>query len=196
MHDVAVALDGHQLVDRARCRTAPPGPTSLRARSTSMTCSATLLGVLGQLGRQTAVVLVGVGPAARDPAMGREVTTPSRSRTMGSGEEPTTRHLGEAEEVQVRARVDQAQRPVDVEGVGAEVEVEALGQHHLEDVAGHDVLLGHLHGVRGTARGAWCGGARPAARRAAVRGSDRAGSAERAGSSRRPARSRRRRRPS
>ncbi len=54
---------------------------------------------------------------------------------MGSGDDPTTVHLGEAQEVEVGARVDQAQHPVDVEGVGPEVEVEALRQHHLEDVA-------------------------------------------------------------
>ena len=49
-----------------------------------------------------------------------------------------------AHEVHVRRRVDLAQHPVHVERVGIEVEVVALGQHHLEDVAGDDVLLGHL----------------------------------------------------
>ena len=66
---------------------------------------------------------------------------------MGSGDEPTTVQLALAQEVHVRARVDLAQHPVDVERIGAEVEVEALGQHHLEDVAGGDVVLGHRHGA-------------------------------------------------
>ena len=36
---------------------------------------------------------------------------------------------------------------VHVERIGVELEVEALGQHDLEDVAGEDVLLGHLDGA-------------------------------------------------
>ena len=52
-----------------------------------------------------------------------------------------------AQEVHVRARVDLAQRPVQVERVGAQVQLEALGEHDLEDVAGQDVLLGHLDGL-------------------------------------------------
>ena len=47
---------------------------------------------------------------------------------------------------------------VEVERVGLQFEVEALGQHDLEDVAGEDVLAGHRHrgGVqlgRGAPRG-------------------------------------------
>ena len=49
--------------------------------------------------------------------------------------------LGEAQEVHVRARVEQAQGPVDVVGVGLELEVEPLREHDLEDVTGPDVLL-------------------------------------------------------
>ena len=48
-----------------------------------------LLGVLGQLALEEPVVLLAL-PAGRDPAMGREITTPSRSRTIGSGDAPTT----------------------------------------------------------------------------------------------------------
>ncbi len=46
--------------------------------------------------------------------------------------------------------------PVQVERLGPEVEVEALRQHDLEDVAGQDVLLGHLDGLR-VAASAGCG---------------------------------------
>ena len=80
--------------------------------------------------------------------MGRETTVPSRRRTIGSGDAPDHGDLGEAQEVQVRARVHQPEDPVDVEGVGArDRQVEALGEHHLEDVAGRDVLLGRLDAV-------------------------------------------------
>ena len=78
-----------------------------------------------------------VRPRRRVPAIGREMTRPPSSCTIGSGEEPTTRHSGLAQEVHVRARVHLAQHPVDVERVGVEVEVEALREHDLEDVAGH-----------------------------------------------------------
>ena len=48
-----------------------------------------LLGVLRQLPLEQSVVLLVLPPRPR-PAMGREITAPSRSRTMGSGEAPTT----------------------------------------------------------------------------------------------------------
>jgi hypothetical protein len=57
---------------------------------------------------------------------------------------PTAARAGLPHEVHVRARVDLAQHPVDVERLGVEVEVVALRQHHLEDVAGQDVLAGDL----------------------------------------------------
>ena len=76
--------------------------------------------------------------------MGREMTRPVEQLHHRLGRAPDQGQLGLPDEVHVRARVDLAQHPVDVERVGAEVEVEALGQHHLEDVAGQDVLLGHL----------------------------------------------------
>ena len=87
---------------------------------------------------------------------------------MGSGDDPTTVTSAEAQEVQVRARVEQAQRPVDVERVDLERHVEALREHHLEDVAGHDVLLGHLHGPS-----VLLGGDRPGGRRHRRRGEGR-----------------------
>ena len=51
---------------------------------------------------------------------------------------------GVADHVHVRARVHLAEHPVEVERLGPEIEVEPLGQHDLEDVAGEDVLPGHL----------------------------------------------------
>ena len=55
--------------------------------------------------------------------------------------------VGVAQEVHVRARVDLAQHAVEVERVGVEIDVVALRQHDLEDVAGDDVLLGDLDGL-------------------------------------------------
>ena len=51
-------------------------------------------------------------------------------------------YLRLAQEVHVGTGVDLPQRPVQMEGIGPEFEIEALRQHHLEDVALQDVLLG------------------------------------------------------
>ncbi len=121
-------------------------PTSLRARSTSITCSACSFGCSTQLGAHAAVLLVGA-PAptgARDRAGDHRAV---EELHHGLGRRADEREARLPDEVHVRARVDLAQHAVDVEGVGVEVEVVALGQHHLEDVAGEDVLLGHLHGA-------------------------------------------------
>ncbi len=57
-------------------------------------------------------------------------------------------HQREAAEVEIdqeRRRVDPPQRAVEREGRQGERRLEALGEHHLEDVAGADVLLRPLH---------------------------------------------------
>ena len=119
-----------------------------------------------------------VRPRRRVPAMGREITRPSSSCTIGSGDEPDQRSTaGWRRKYMYGLGFTWRSDPVEVERVGVEVEVEALGQHHLEDVAGEDVLLGHLDRGRRTAPSPMRGGdlgqrarpgraARPAARRA------------------------------
>ena len=52
--------------------------------------------------------------------MGREMTTPSRRRTIGSGDAPTTVTSGKRRKYRYGLGIDQAQDPVDVEGVGPE----------------------------------------------------------------------------
>ena len=105
-----------------------------------------LLRVLDQLGGQAAVVLVGRARGWRVPAIGREITLPAEQLHHRLGRRADDRELRVAHEVHVRARVHLAQHAVHVERVGVELEVVALGEHHLEDVAGDDVLLGDLDG--------------------------------------------------
>ena len=50
------------------------------------------------------------------------------------------------QEVHVRARVDLTQDPVEIEGLRIEIEIEALREDNLEDVAREDVLTGRLDG--------------------------------------------------
>ena len=66
------------------------------------------------------------------------------------GRRADERRLGVAHEVHVRRRVDLAQHAVHVERVVVAVEVEALREHDLEDVAGEDVLARRLDRARGT----------------------------------------------
>ena len=143
VHHVAVALERHQLVDLLGAELHHPADV-VAGQVDEHDVLGDLLRVLAQLGGQAAVLLVGAAPAAgagdragRSPC--RRAAAPSARATS-----PTRVTLGVAHEVHVRARVHLAQHPVDVERVGVEVEVEALRQHDLEDVAGEDVLLGHL----------------------------------------------------
>ena len=118
-------------------------PTSLRARSTSMMCSASSLGSSASSPSSKPVVLLVLpaGPRAGDRPRDHDAVAQAHHRL---GRRPDDRHLGEAQEVQVGARVEQAQGAVDVERIGLEHQVVALREHHLEDVTGPDVLLGRV----------------------------------------------------
>ncbi len=97
--------------------------------------------------------------------MGRYSTLPLWTRTSSSGEEPASsrvcdrvllfggvlrfigspaqRTLGsKAEKVHIGAGIDGAQGAIDLEAVGLRLDVKALGEDGLEDIAGGDVLLG------------------------------------------------------
>ena len=145
VHHVAVALQRHQLVDLHGAELGDAADVVAGEVDEHHVLGA-LLRVLGQLGGHPAVVLVGLaalagaGDRARDHGAVEQLHHRLRRR-------PDDRQLGVAQEVHVRARVDLAQHPVDVERVGVELEVVALGEHDLEDVAGDDVLLGDLDGA-------------------------------------------------
>ena len=111
-----------------------------------MMCSASSFGCSASSASEVLVLGRG-GPAPARPGDGPRRDDAVAQPHHGLGRRSHHRALVAAQEVEVRARVDQAQDPVEVEGVGVEVEIETLGQHHLEDVAGGDVLLGHGHGV-------------------------------------------------
>ena len=119
-------------------------PTSLRPRSSSIRCSARSLGSASS-SSASAGPRAGVAPRRRVPAIGRIVTLPSRTRTRISGLEPIDREAVEVEEVEEGRGVHAAQRAVEREGRQRELGLEALGQHHLEDVARRDVVLRLQH---------------------------------------------------
>ena len=122
-------------------------PTSLRPRSSSIRCSARSLGSASSSAASSRSS-AGVAPRRRVPAMGRMVTLPSRRRTRISGLEPTMAKSAEIQEEQKGRGVQPPQRAIEREGRQGEGQLEALGEHDLEDVAGQDVFLGPLdHGV-------------------------------------------------
>ena len=114
---MAVALERHQLVD-LHGAVLDDAADVVAGQVDQHDVLGALLGVLGQLGGELAVVLVGA-PRKRVPAIGREITVPSSSCTIGSGEQPDQGQLVLAHVVHVRARVDLAQHAVDVERVGS-----------------------------------------------------------------------------
>ena len=142
MHDVAVALDRHQLVHLLGAE-AHDASHVVAGQVDQHDVLGQLLGVLGQLPLEEPVVVLVLptGPRTGDgPGDDDAVAQPHHrlGRRTDDGD------LGEAQEVHVGARIEQAQGAVDVVGVGTEREVEALREHDLKDVPGPDVLLGHL----------------------------------------------------
>ena len=124
-------------------------PRSLRPRSTSITCSARSLGSSSSSVSSSASS-AGSAPRGLEPAIGCVTATLSVTVTRASGEEPTMskprpRASSQPQQVHVRARVRQPQDPVDVEGVGGGVDLEALTDHDLEGLAGLDLLHGRGH---------------------------------------------------
>ena len=177
-------------------------PTSLRARSTSMTCSARSFGS-ARSSSSRRLSSSGVWPRGRVPASGRLVISPFSTRTMISGLEPSSVHVARPQEEHERRRVDDAQGPVDVHRVGPGLDAQPLRQDDLEDVARPDVLLARLDGPAGNPRGgsstrtaaarAPSGPCpRPSAARAAAGGRRRRRSGGRPRRRRRPGRARRR----
>ncbi len=78
--------------------------------------------------------------ARRVPASGRTVTRPSTTRTMISGELPTSVTLRRAQIEHERAGIHHPQRAIDLERVGLDFQFQPLADHDLKDVAGPDVF--------------------------------------------------------
>ena len=100
-----------------------------------MTCSATSFGCSASSPPRR-FVLFGVGAPAAGPGDGARRDDAVAQAHERLGRRPHHRAGVATQEVEVRAGIDQTQHPVEVEGIGPELEVEALRQHHLEDVPG------------------------------------------------------------
>ena len=138
VHHVGVTLEGHQFVHLLGAERHDPADV-VAGEVDEHHVLGPLLRVLAQLGGEVPVVLLGAAPeaGARD--------RPADDPPVGDlhhrlGRRADERRLVVAHDVHVRRRVHLPEHAVDVERVVGAFEVEALGEHDLEDVAGEDVL--------------------------------------------------------
>ena len=139
-----VALEGHQLLDAAS--TEPHDAADVVAgKVDEHHVLRALLRVLAELGGHAPVVLLAAAATSRP--RDRSADDPTLQQLHHRlGRRARDRDLRVAQEVHVRRRVDLAQHAVHVERVDRLVQVEALREHDLEDVAREDVLAGGLDG--------------------------------------------------
>ena len=137
-----VALQHHELLDPLGAVTHHP-PDVVAGQVDEHDVLGPLLGVFAQLGRHAPVV--GLAATAAPGARDRPADHPAVEELHhGLRRRADERHPRVTHEVHVGRRVHLAKHPVHVEGVVVAIEVEALRQHDLEDVAGEDVLARHL----------------------------------------------------
>jgi hypothetical protein len=122
---------------------------SLRARSISITCSATSFGSFSSSCASSAS-RSGVEPRVRVPAIGRSVTLRLPPGEVFVAHQDFRRraddlHVAEVVVVHVRRGIQRTQRAVQRQrriDIGL---ADALADLHLHQVAGHHVFLGHRH---------------------------------------------------
>ena len=138
MHDVAVGLDLHQLVDRHAAVLADAAEVVAAEVDEHHVLGALLLvgQQLGAIRRSSS----GVAPRGRVPAIGLVADVAAGDRQQRLGARAGDLEVAEVQEVHVRARVDRAQAAVDRERLDRHRRRPALGGHDLEGVAGVDVL--------------------------------------------------------
>ncbi len=119
---------------------------SLRARSTSITCSARSFGFSPSSAGESAIVLL-APPAVAGPGDGSDDHPSVEHLHHRLGRRADERRLGVAHDVHVRRRVHLAEHAIHVERVERALEVEPLREDDLERVAGEDVLARDLDGV-------------------------------------------------
>ncbi len=144
MHDVAVALDRHQLRDLDRAVVADAAEVVASEVDEHHVLGRLLL-VRAQLLAEQRVLDVGRAARAR-PRDRAVVDAPARAAHEHLGRGAEDRRLPELQIEHVGRRVDGAKRAVDLERVGRDVELQTLREHDLKDVARGDVLLGALDG--------------------------------------------------
>ena len=138
VHDVTVALDGHEVGESHAAEFGHP-PDVVAAEVHQHDVLGPLLGVGQQLLLQLGVECRG-GPAAAGAGQRADGHLPVLHPTQDFRRRPDQGAAGGFQVEHERAGVDHPQRPVDVERVGGRLCAEPLAGHELEHVAGPDVL--------------------------------------------------------
>ncbi len=142
---MAIALDGHHLVDPLGTKAHDPADVVAREVDEHHVLGE-LLRVLHELCLEPAVLLlVRAAPAGSRDRAGHDTTVEELDHRLRGRSDDRDAPL--AEEEHVRARVHLPEHPVDLERVAAQLEIEALRQHDLERVACADVFLGGVDSV-------------------------------------------------
>ena len=145
MHDVAVALDCHQLIDPLGAIANHPADV-VAGKVHQHDVLGALFRVLDELGLEPSIFFVARAASARSgDRPGHDTAVQELDHRFWRGTDDRDAAL--AKEEHVRARVDLAQHTVDIERVTAKLEVESLGEDDLEGVTCPDVLLGHFDGA-------------------------------------------------
>ena len=143
MHDVAVALDEELVGDLDGADLGNAADVVAAEIEQHQ-----MLGALLRVGQELVLQrLVLVRRRAARPGAGER---PDRHRAVAQPHQHLRARPGdgvaaEVEEIQKRRRIDPPQRAVERERRQRERRLEALRQHHLENIAGQDVVLGLLH---------------------------------------------------
>ena len=143
VHDVGIALDGHELVHLHRAH--PGHPADVVA---SEVHQHDVLGALLRVGQQVLLQLpLFLRVAAPGPGAG---DGPKLDVLAGEADEDLRGGADDLEVVQLQEehvgrRVGEPQGAVDLERLDLRARLQPLGQHHLDDVAGGDVLLALAH---------------------------------------------------
>ena len=139
VHDVAVALDHHHVGDLDRAELGDAADV-VAAQVDEHDVLGPFLGVGQQFGGELRRLLRRCCRGGACRRAGGRSTLPSTTRTMISGELPTSVHAGHAQVEHERAGVHDPQRAVELERRHVEVDLQPLADHDLKDVAGADVL--------------------------------------------------------
>jgi hypothetical protein len=143
VHDVAVALDHAVRIDAHGAGRGHPAEIVAR-QIDQHDVLGVLLGIREQIALELEIA-VGIGAARPRPCDGAKLRVAAVRLHQRLGRGTDHRDVAELAEEHVRRRIEQAQRPIDLEGRERMSSLEARGEHQLVHIAGGDVRLRALH---------------------------------------------------
>ena len=147
VHDVAVALD-HPIRLHAHRPRGRDAAQVIARQIDQHDVLGVLLGIREQIRLEPGIGMPHRLPRGREPAMGRSCAWPAVRLDQRLRRGAHHRDVAELAEIHVGGRIQQAQRPIDLERRQRVTPLEARREHQLVYVAGGDVLLGAMHAIR------------------------------------------------